>query len=136
MIVAMLERGVEALGVSLRPGQRDHLERYLTLLEKWNRVYNLTAVRDRERMVTHHLLDSLAVVSHVRGPDVLDVGSGAGLPGIPLAIARPDLRVTLLDSNHKKAAFLRHHPRKDGAVAAQGQRHFAGLRNGYRSGSL
>jgi len=107
MIVAMLERGVEALGVTLRPGQRDELERYLTLLEKWNRVYNLTAVRDRERMVTHHLLDSLAIVSHVRGPDVLDVGSGAGLPGIPLAIARPDLRVTLLDSNHKKSAFLR-----------------------------
>ncbi len=82
------------------------LERYLDLLEKWNRVYNLTAIRDRALMLTHHLLDSLAVVPHVRGPRVLDVGTGGGLPGIPIAIASPATTVTLLDSNHKKTAFL------------------------------
>jgi 16S rRNA (guanine527-N7)-methyltransferase len=76
-------------------------------VHKWNKVYNLTAVRDADKMLTHHLLDSLAVVPHVAGAKtLLDVGSGAGLPGIPLALALPDAQVTLLDSNHKKAAFL------------------------------
>ena len=79
---------------------------YLALLIKWNRVYNLTAIRDEERMVSHHILDSLAVLSHLPDSNVLDVGSGAGLPGIPIAIARPGRPVTLLDSNHKKSAFL------------------------------
>lgn len=79
---------------------------YLDLLAKWNRVYNLTAVRDREHMVTQHLLDSLAVVPHLPGATLLDVGSGAGLPGIPIAIAAPDRSVTLLESNQKKTAFL------------------------------
>lgn len=102
-----LERGIEALGVRLDDAQISQLERYLDLLEKWNRVYNLTAIRERERMVTHHVLDSLAILRHVRGPRVLDVGSGAGLPGIPLAIAGRSLHVTLVDSNQKKAAFLR-----------------------------
>jgi 16S rRNA (guanine527-N7)-methyltransferase len=101
-----LRRGLLALGVGLSDDQVLRLERYLALLEKWNRVYNLTAIREPERMVTHHLLDSLAILPHLRGPNVLDVGSGAGLPGIPLAIASPGLAVTLLDSNHKKAAFL------------------------------
>jgi 16S rRNA (guanine527-N7)-methyltransferase len=101
-----LRRGLLALGVGLSDQQVEGLERYLALLEKWNRVYNLTAIREPERMVTHHLLDSLAILPHVRGPRVLDVGSGAGLPGIPLAIAAPELAVTLLDSSHKKAAFL------------------------------
>jgi 16S rRNA (guanine527-N7)-methyltransferase len=101
-----LERGVTALGVSLDESQIAQLERYLAILDKWNRVYNLTAIRERGRMVTHHLLDSLAIVPYVRGPRVLDVGSGAGLPGIPLAIAKRDLLVTLIDSNEKKAAFL------------------------------
>jgi 16S rRNA (guanine527-N7)-methyltransferase len=101
-----LERGLAALGLKVRAEELARFERYLDLLEKWNRVYNLTAIRSRERMVTHHLLDSLAVLPHVKGPRVLDVGSGAGLPGIPLAIANAELRVTLLDSNHKKTAFL------------------------------
>jgi 16S rRNA (guanine527-N7)-methyltransferase len=77
------------------------------LLAKWNKVYNLTAVRDESRMVSHHLLDSLAVLPHLRAMRMLDVGSGGGLPGIPLAIARPEMHVTLLDSNQKKAAFLK-----------------------------
>lgn len=101
-----LGRASAALGLALADTQVATLERYLDLLEKWNRVYNLTAIRERSRMVTHHLLDSLAVLPHVRGPRVLDVGSGAGLPGIPLAVASPALHVTLLESNHKKSAFL------------------------------
>jgi len=107
MSEAALARGVEALGLTLRKPQMEGLERYLDLIEKWNRVYNLTAIRERDRMVTHHLLDSLAVLPYVKGPRVLDVGSGAGLPGVPLALAGHDLHVTLLEANHKKAAFLR-----------------------------
>ncbi len=107
MVATALERGLATLAVPLREAQVEQLEGYLTLLEKWNRVYNLTAIRERDRMVSHHVLDSLSILPHVRGPRVLDVGSGAGLPGVPLAIAQPQLAVTLLDANHKKAAFLR-----------------------------
>lgn len=103
---SQLKAGIAALGLSL-PGEAEgRLLAYLALLDKWNRVYNLTAVRDRARMVSHHLLDSLAAVTHVQGKTCLDVGSGGGLPGIPLAIARPDLKVTLTDSVAKKTAFL------------------------------
>jgi 16S rRNA (guanine527-N7)-methyltransferase len=101
-----LIQGVAALGVALTPAQLEQLCAYLVLLAKWNKVYNLTAVRDEEKMVSHHVLDSLAVLPHVKGARLLDVGSGGGLPGIPLAIARPDLHVALLDSNQKKTAFL------------------------------
>lgn len=104
---AELGQGIDALGLDLDARRQSTLIQYLVLLEKWNRVYNLTAVRDLKKMVSSHLLDSLAVVPHLSGRRVLDVGSGAGLPGIPIAVARPDLALVLLDSNHKKAAFLR-----------------------------
>ncbi|HEU5283400.1 MAG TPA: 16S rRNA (guanine(527)-N(7))-methyltransferase RsmG [Burkholderiales bacterium] len=102
-----LAQGVRELGIELPPRAQERLLQYLALLQKWNRVYNLTAVREPGRMVSQHLLDCLAVAPHVAAATLLDVGSGAGLPGIPLALALPALRVTLLDSNHKKAAFLR-----------------------------
>lgn len=103
----MLERGLSALGISLPEGAPGQLLAYLALLAKWNRTYNLTAIRDPEKMVTHHLLDSLAVLPHLPAGSLADVGAGGGLPGIPLAIAQPERRVTLNDSNEKKAAFLR-----------------------------
>lgn len=102
-----LAEGINALALTIDADRQQRLLRYLQLMEKWNRVYNLTAIRERLQMVYQHLLDSLAIVPHVRPNNVLDVGSGAGLPGIPLAIARPELQVTLLDSNRKKCAFLR-----------------------------
>lgn len=102
-----LAAGIAALDLLLPDGAEAKLLAYLTLLDKWNRVYNLTAVRDVERMVSHHLLDSLAAVPFYQGERVLDVGSGGGLPGIPLAIARPDVQVTLIDCIAKKTAFLR-----------------------------
>jgi 16S rRNA (guanine527-N7)-methyltransferase len=105
-IEPQLAAGIAALGLTLPADAAGKLLAYLALLDKWNRVYNLTAVRDAERMVTHHLLDSLAAVPHFDGATVLDVGSGGGLPGIPLAIARPELQVTLIDSIAKKTAFL------------------------------
>ena len=101
-----LTAGIAALDLGLPAGAEASLLAYLALLDKWNRVYNLTAVREVERMVGHHLLDSLAAVPFFQNKTVLDVGSGGGLPGIPLAIARPELRVTLIDSIAKKTAFL------------------------------
>lgn len=105
-----LDGGLARLGVALPEGGHAKLAAYLALLAKWNRTYNLTAIREPERMVTHHLLDALAVLPHLprrEGLRVLDVGAGGGIPGIPLAIARPDWRVTLVDANHKKVAFIR-----------------------------
>ncbi len=102
-----LQDGLQRLNLTLPDAAQQKLRDYLALVQKWNKVYNLTAVRDAEKMLTHHLLDSLAVVPHVaHAKTLLDVGSGAGLPGIPLALALPDLQVTLLDSNQKKTAFL------------------------------
>lgn len=106
MSVDDLARGVAALGLELPGSAADALVSYIALIQKWNRVYNLTAIRDPQRMVVEHLLDSLAILPHVVPPRILDVGSGAGLPGIPLAIARPDWRVVLLDSSHKRCSFL------------------------------
>ncbi|MAY34927.1 MAG: 16S rRNA (guanine(527)-N(7))-methyltransferase RsmG, partial [Spongiibacteraceae bacterium] len=102
----ILERGLRTLELELSEQQRDLLMRYLALLVKWNRAYNLTAIRDPEEMVTKHLLDSLAVAPFVSGERLLDVGTGAGLPGIPLAIVYPDKLFELLDSNGKKTRFL------------------------------
>ena len=93
--------------LALPDGTQAKLLAYLELLAKWNRAYNLTAVRDPAEMVTRHLLDSLAVLPFVHATTLADLGSGAGLPGIPLAIAQPDLAVTLIESNGKKARFLR-----------------------------
>jgi len=110
-----LQAGLTALGLNLSPEQQQQLLDYLALLGKWNRVYNLTAVRDGEDMLTHHLLDSLAVVAPLRRavsdiqttpPRVLDVGSGGGLPGVVIAIACPEVAVTCVDTVAKKAAFI------------------------------
>lgn len=86
----------------------DQLITYLQALARWNKAYNLTAVRDPEAMVTRHILDCLAIAEFVVGPRLVDVGSGPGLPGIVLALARPELAVTLVEANRKKAIFLRH----------------------------
>lgn len=103
----LLASGLLKLNQDLTEHDRKRLLTYVALLAKWNQTYNLTAVREPEKMVTHHLLDCLAVLPHVNGESTVDVGSGAGLPGIPLAIARPQWQVTLVESNHKKASFLR-----------------------------
>jgi 16S rRNA (guanine527-N7)-methyltransferase len=108
---AALDRGLAELGLELPAGARERLLDYVALLVKWNRTYNLTAIRDPLAMVAHHLLDSLAVLPHLplarTGARLADAGSGAGLPGIPLALARPQWRVALAESSQKKAAFLR-----------------------------
>ncbi len=107
-----LELGLAALasaGVALPPRASERLDAFLALLAKWNRTYNLTAIREREQMITHHVLDSLAVLPHLPPGDdvrVLDVGSGGGMPGVPLAIARPSWPIVLLDASQKKGAFL------------------------------
>ncbi len=102
-----LDAGLAALGVAASATQRAQLLAYVDLLARWSRTYNLTAVREPRDMIPRHLLDSLAVLPWVRRGPVLDVGTGAGLPGIPLAIARPHLAFTLLDSNGKKIRFVR-----------------------------
>ncbi len=103
---ATLAQGLEGLGLVLPQEATRKLLAYVDLLAKWNRIYNLTAIREPERMVSYHLIDSLAVLPHLSAGTLVDVGSGGGLPGIPLAIARPDLRITLNDSNHTKGAFM------------------------------
>ncbi len=104
---AQVAAGVAAMGIDLDASARERLVAHLELIAKWNRVHNLTAVRETEQMVVLHLLDSLCVLPHLEdAKTIVDVGSGAGLPGIPIAIARPQARVTLLDSSHKKCAFL------------------------------
>ena len=101
-----LADGLVKLGIAVPEDAQARLIKYLGLIEKWNKVHNLTAIRDPEQMLAHHLLDSLAVLPHL-GPvkRLADIGSGAGLPGIPLAIAGPDMAVTLVDSIHKRQAF-------------------------------
>jgi len=104
---AVLAEGIAALQLDVSPAQQEKLMDYLALMFKWNAVYNLTSLRDPMQMVTHHLLDSLAAVpAFARARNVLDVGSGGGLPGIVLAIVRPDMKVSMIDTVHKKTAFL------------------------------
>ena len=105
-IAQELTRGIAQLGVEVAPEAQQKLLSYLALLQKWNKVYNLTAIRQAEQMVSHHLLDSLAVLPHLWQGQWLDVGCGAGLPGVVLALMRPEWAFTLLDSNSKKTSFV------------------------------
>ncbi|PIE25170.1 MAG: 16S rRNA (guanine(527)-N(7))-methyltransferase RsmG [Neptuniibacter caesariensis] len=104
-LAAALKQGISQLELELTEYQINQLIRYLNLLIKWNKAYNLTAVRDPIEMVNRHLVDSLSIVPYIEGKRIIDVGSGPGLPGIPLAICYPDLAVTTLDSNGKKTRF-------------------------------
>lgn len=103
---AVLGAGLEALGLVIAPSRQELLRTYVKLITKWNAVYNLSAIRNEPEMLTHHVLDALAIVPYLPAGQLLDVGSGAGLPGIPIAIAEADRSVALLDSNSKKVAFL------------------------------
>ena len=130
-LAAGLDAGLDALAVDLKPAQRQALLDYLALLQKWNQVYNLTAVRDPQAMLTHHLLDCLAAVAPLRaqlaslaspGPiRLLDVGSGAGLPGLVLAICLPQLQVDCVDTVAKKSSFIQQ------AALTLGLAHLRGL---------
>jgi 16S rRNA (guanine527-N7)-methyltransferase len=102
----LLVSGLEVLNLSLSDDKIDRLFDFIKLIEKWNKAYNLTAIRDREDMVRLHLLDSLAIAPFIEGKRVIDIGTGAGLPGIPLAIYWPEIEFTLLDSNAKKTRFV------------------------------
>ena len=107
VIADVLKQGIKDLKLALNDGQVEKLLDYLALLNKWNSVYNLTSVRDPEQMVTLHVLDSLAAVPAFKeATNVLDVGAGGGLPGMVLAISRPDMKVSMIDTVHKKTAFL------------------------------
>ncbi|MEW5007769.1 16S rRNA (guanine(527)-N(7))-methyltransferase RsmG [Cycloclasticus sp. 46_83_sub15_T18] len=103
---AALDAGLEKMDITLPSESVDKLIAFLHMLVKWNRVYNLSAIREPADMLSLHLLDSLSVLPHLHGESCIDVGTGAGLPGIPLAIARPDMRFGLLDSNSKKTRFV------------------------------
>jgi 16S rRNA (guanine527-N7)-methyltransferase len=104
---AVLDQGLAELGLPLPEGGHQRLKNYAALLEKWNRTYNLTAIRDPLKIMTHHLLDSLCVVPHLPAGTLADIGSGGGLPGIPIAIVEPARQVAVNDANAKKAAFLK-----------------------------
>lgn len=102
-----IRHGLSAMNVAVPPAASARMEAHLALIAKWNRVHNLTAVRETEQMVVLHLLDSLSLLPHLGAArSLVDVGTGPGFPGVPIAIARPDLEVTLLDSSHKKCTFL------------------------------
>lgn len=103
----LLAQGIAAMGLDVDAAKQEKLLAYMALLQKWNKVYNLTAIRDAEEMVRLHLLDSLSVLPYIQGKYLLDVGSGGGLPGIVLAIVKPELQVTTIDTVQKKAIFMR-----------------------------
>lgn len=105
-LVADLSSGIEQLGVKVESSAQIKLLKYLALLHKWNKVYNLTAIREPRQMVSNHLLDSLSVLPYLWPQKWLDVGCGGGLPGVVLAIVRPEWTFTLLDSNSKKTSFV------------------------------
>ncbi|MGJ8688687.1 MAG: 16S rRNA (guanine(527)-N(7))-methyltransferase RsmG [Gammaproteobacteria bacterium] len=105
-IESQLSSGLEELGLSLSAEQQGKLLDYLALLMKWNKAFNLSGVRDAEQMLSRHILDSLTLVNYMQGTRILDVGTGPGLPGIPLAICYPDKQFGLLDSNGKKSRFV------------------------------
>lgn len=113
-IVERLILDSAAIGVTLTESDAQRLLRLLDELERWNRTYNLTAIRNREEMLTHHLLDSLSVNADLQGARVADVGTGAGFPGLPLALVNPQRRFTLIDSNGKKIRFVQHAARELG----------------------
>ncbi|MBS0496195.1 MAG: 16S rRNA (guanine(527)-N(7))-methyltransferase RsmG [Proteobacteria bacterium] len=108
-LLPQIEQSLQALDVhfDVATGQlAQRIEHYLSLIEKWNKIHNLTAIRDPRAMLTQHVLDSLAVLPYIHGPRIVDVGTGAGLPGVPIALARPDWQIILVESNQKKAVFL------------------------------
>lgn len=107
MVQKKLESLLKSAGISLPDQQKQQLIGYVELLHKWNKAYNLTSVRDPEQMLVRHILDSIVVNPHLQGQRFIDVGTGPGLPGIPLAIVRPDSHFTLLDSLGKRVRFLR-----------------------------
>jgi 16S rRNA (guanine527-N7)-methyltransferase len=119
-IVERLVQGAAALGVTLTEADAGRLARLLDELERWNRTYNLTAIRDRDAMLTHHLLDSLSIHPDLHGTTVADVGTGAGFPGLPLAVINPERRFTLIDSNGKKIRFVQHAARELGLENVEG----------------
>ena len=102
----ILVSGIESLNLKVTSEKIDQLLNFIKLIEKWNKAYNLTAIRGKEEMTQLHILDSLAIIPHVEGKRVIDIGTGAGLPGIPLAICLPETYFTLLDSNAKKTRFV------------------------------
>jgi len=102
----LLIEGLQRMALKLSDQMIDQLMTYLNLVEKWNRVYNLTAIRERDEMIKLHFLDSLSILNHVHVKNILDVGSGAGFPGIVLAITKPELKVTVMDSVNKKTTFM------------------------------
>ncbi len=107
-MTATIESALEQLGQTYPEGTAGKLATLLDELEKWNRTFNLTAIRDADEMITAHLLDSLVARPLLHGDEILDVGTGAGFPGLPLAIVEPERRFTLLDSNNKKIMFVQH----------------------------
>jgi 16S rRNA (guanine527-N7)-methyltransferase len=119
-IVQRLVQDTASLGVALTEPDANRLIRLLDELERWNRTYNLTAIRNRDDMLTHHLLDSLSVHRDLHGTTVADVGTGAGFPGLPLAVVNPERRFTLIDSNGKKIRFVQHAARELGLENVEG----------------
>ena len=103
-----LAAGIAQMRLDISPAQQQKLLDYLALLQKWNKTYNLTALRDPAQIISHHLLDSLTILPYLaNAQSMIDVGSGGGMPAIPAAICRPDLRITMVDANSKKNTFLR-----------------------------